>query len=304
MKPWRPENRALPDRVNTLVVRGPWSVARGYLIRRGTMGITKKNREPASDGLKTPICRRATTDNTRYATDPKTWLSVDFDRIDYREAWKLQGKLLRARKERRLENDIVLFLEHPPVFTLGRRGGRECILVSDAFLEKSGVEIIQVERGGNVTFHGPGQLVVYTIVDLHSARIKVVDFVAGLEEVMLRTAENWGISAERNSANRGIWVGRHKMGSIGIAVRRGISFHGLALNVHTDLTAFSWIQPCGLQDVSMTTMQQESAYKFTVQQVRAVLKKQFETVFGIKFVSKELNEFDSVFEDLTLTDGV
>ena len=236
------------------------------------------------------------TRNSKLASrNTKTWLSVDFDRIDYREAWRLQGKLLRARKERRLEYDIVLFLEHPPVFTLGRRGGRECILVSDAFLEKSGVEVIQVERGGNVTFHGPGQLVVYPIVDLHTARIKVVDFVAGLEEVMLRTAENWSISAERNSANRGIWVGRNKMGSIGIAVRRGISFHGLALNVQTDLTAFSWIQPCGLQDVSMTTMQQESAYKFTMQQVRAVLKKQFEAVFGIKFVSKELNEFNSVF---------
>ena len=227
----------------------------------------------------------------------KIWLSVDFDRIDYHDAWQLQSNLIIARKERILPNDIVLFLEHPAVFTLGRRGGRECMLVSDEFLEKAGVQVIQVERGGNITFHGPGQLVVYPIVDLQTARIKVVDFVNDLEEVMLRTAENWGITAERNAANRGIWVGPHKMGSIGIAVRRGISFHGLALNVHTDLTPFSWIQPCGLQNVAMTTMQQETAHKLSMPQVRAVLKTQFERVFGIKFVKREWVELSSMLNN-------
>ena len=235
--------------------------------------------------------------------DPKTWLSIDFDRIGYREAWELQGNLIIARKERRLQNDIVLFLEHPPVFTLGRRGGRECLLVSEGFLEKAGIQVIQVERGGNITFHGPGQLVVYPIVDLHAARIKVVDFVSGLEEVMLGTTANWGIAAERNPANRGIWVGSHKMGSIGIAVRRGISFHGLALNVHTDLTPFSWIQPCGLQNVAMTTMQQETTQKISIRQVRRVLKKQFETVFGIKFLKKERADLSPVIENLALSDS-
>jgi lipoate-protein ligase B len=171
------------------------------------------------------------------------------------------------------------------------------MLVSDEFLEKAGVQVIQVERGGNITFHGPGQLVVYPIVDLQAAGIKVVDFVTGLEEVMLRTAENWSIAAERNPANRGIWVGPHKMGSIGIAVRRGISFHGLALNVHTDLTPFSWIQPCGLQNVAMTTMQQETAHKLSLQKVRVVLKKQFETVFGINFAPKDLADLGSILKN-------
>jgi len=234
----------------------------------------------------------------------QTWLSIDFGRIDYQKARELQSNLIAARKARILQKDIVLFLEHPPVFTLGRRGGRECLLVSEKFLEKSGVQVIQVERGGNITFHGPGQLVVYPIVDLQTARIKVIDFVGGLEAVMLRTAAHWGIAAERNPANRGIWVGPHKMGSIGIAVRRGISFHGLALNVQTDLTPFSWIQPCGLKDVGMTTMQQETAQKLSMQQVRTVLKAQFEKVFGIKFVTKELNEFGPILDNLTLTDSV
>jgi lipoate-protein ligase B len=241
------------------------------------------------------------TRNTQHETrNARAWLSIDFGRIDYQEAWELQRNLIAARKERILQKDIVLFLEHPPVFTLGRRGGRECLLVSEEFLEKSGVQVIPVERGGNITFHGPGQLVVYPIVDLQTARIKVVDFVGSLEEVMLRTAAHWGIAAERNPANRGIWVGPHKMGSIGIAVRRGISFHGLALNVQTDLTPFSWIQPCGLKDVGMTTMQQETAQKLSMQQVRTVLKAQFEKVFDIEFAPISPADLDFIFENSTL----
>lgn len=233
------------------------------------------------------------------ATDTKTWLSIDFDSIDYHEAWQLQVDLIVARKERILQNNIVLFLEHPAVFTLGRRGGRECLLVSEQFLAAAGVRVIQAERGGNITFHGPGQLVVYPIVDLQASRIKVVDFVSGLEEVMLRTAGNWGVAAERNAANRGIWVGPAKMGSIGIAVRRGISFHGLALNINTDLTPFSWIQPCGLKGVGMTTMQQQTGYQLSMQEVREVLKKQFESVFGIKLLSRQRSDLDSILKNST-----
>jgi lipoate-protein ligase B len=224
----------------------------------------------------------------------ETWLCIDFDSIDYREAWQLQTELVAARKERILQSDIVLFLEHPPVFTLGRRGGRECLLVSEEFLEKSGIQVVQVERGGNITFHGPGQLVVYPIVDLQAARIKVIDFVSGLEEVMLRTAESWDVAAERNTANRGIWVGPNKMGSLGIAVRRGISFHGLALNINADLTPFSWIQPCGLKNVGMTTMQQQTGCQLSVPEVRAVLKKHFESVFGVKLINKERTDLGSI----------
>jgi len=260
--------------------------------------ITNKNiSNSANDDQSLSTARSSATDNKRQTTDPKSWLSIDFERIDYQEAWELQARLVIARKERILPSDIVLFLEHPAVFTLGRRGGRECLLVSEAFLDNAGVQVIQVERGGNITFHGPGQLVVYPVVDLQTAGIKVVDFVGGLEEVMLRTAAHWGIAAERNSANRGIWVGPCKMGSIGIAIRRGISFHGLALNVHTDLEPFSWIQPCGLKDVGITTMQRETAQKLSMQAVRTNLKKQFETVFGIKFVQREWEELSSLFNN-------
>ena len=167
--------------------------------------------------------------------------------IDYNKAWQLQSALVAAKVNRSIDRDIILFLEHPAVFTLGRRGGREYLLVGESFLVQSGIPVVQVERGGYITFHGPGQLVVYTIIDLETRRLGVTDFVAALEEIMLQTVRTWGLAAQRSSTNPGIWMGRRKMGSIGIALRKGISFHGLSLNVNVDLAPFSWIQPCGLE---------------------------------------------------------
>jgi lipoate-protein ligase B len=206
--------------------------------------------------------------------------------VDYDEAWKLQTDIVAARNNKVLDEDIILMLEHPPVFTLGRRGGAENIMVSESFLEKSGIAVAQVERGGNITYHGPGQLVVYPIVDLEAAKFSVVDFVDALEEVMLQTVGAWGIKAERNSVNRGVWVGHRKLGSIGIALRKGVSFHGLALNVNLDLTPFTWIQPCGLQGVQMTSMQQELSDEISMSDIRRVIKEKFQSIFGIQLVNQ------------------
>jgi lipoate-protein ligase B len=150
----------------------------------------------------------------------------------------LQLRLVEARIQGQMTQDILLLLEHPPVFTLGKRGGRENLLVSEDVLVQSGIPIVQIERGGNITFHGPGQLVVYPIVHLPSFGLGVVDMVERLEELMIRTCAAWDVSAGRNALNRGAWVGLKKIGSIGIAVRRGVSFHGLALNVNLDLKPF------------------------------------------------------------------
>jgi lipoate-protein ligase B len=212
---------------------------------------------------------------------PKPCFSVDLGMMEYNEAWKLQSDIVSARVNGIIDTDIILFLEHPIVFTLGRRGGLDHLLVSEEFLKTSGIPIVHVERGGNITFHGPGQLVVYPIINLKARGIGVVDFVAALEDVMLATVRTWGIAAERNLANRGIWVGNDKMGSIGLAVRKGISFHGLALNVNVDLTPFSWIQPCGLQGVCMTSMRQELGREMSMDDVCAAVKKQFESVLNL-----------------------
>ena len=212
---------------------------------------------------------------------PEICYAVDLGMMGYNEAWKLQSDIVSARANGIIDTDIILFLEHPAVFTLGRRGGLDHLLVSEEFLKTSGIPIVHVERGGNITFHGPGQLVAYPIVNLKARGIGVVDFVEALETVMLATVRTWGIAAERNPANRGIWVGNNKMGSIGLAIRKGISFHGLALNVNVDLTPFSWIQPCGLQGVCMTSMQQELGCESSMDDVCAAVKQQFESVLNL-----------------------
>jgi len=115
----------------------------------------------------------------------KRWFCVNLPATGYREAWNLQGQLVTARKDKIIDTNVVLLLEHPPVFTLGRRGGLNNLTVSADFLEKAGIPVIQVERGGDITFHGPGQLVMYPVIDLNVARLRVIDYVENLEEVMI-----------------------------------------------------------------------------------------------------------------------
>lgn len=227
---------------------------------------------------------------------PATWFCLDLDTIDYNEALELQHRLVAARKSAILGTDTLLILEHPPVFTLGRRGGRENLRVSDEFLNKSGVRVIQAERGGNITFHGPGQLVVYLIYDLEAARMGVNDYVEQLEEIMIRIANDRKIRAERNDTNRGIWVGSNKIGSIGIAIRKGISFHGLALNVNLSLDPFSWINPCGLQNIGMTSLQKESEQSVSMPEIRKAFKRHFGVVFGAKLKTVTFVEMQKLLQ--------
>jgi lipoate-protein ligase B len=234
------------------------------------------------------------TDNGRRTTDPCRWFCLELDRLDYTEALALQHRLVSARKTGALDRNVVMLLEHPPVYTLGRRGGRENLRVSEAFLERSGIRVIQVERGGNITYHGPGQLVAYPIFDLDAARLSVTDYVFNLETVMLRTARQWGVAADRNDANRGIWVGPNKMGSIGIAIHRGVTYHGLALNVNPSLEPFSWINPCGLQGVGVTSMQQEAARIVNMAEVRRAFKNGFQEVFGIALEAIALEDLETL----------
>lgn len=251
----------------------------------------------ANKDTETNIRVPSTTHNIQHTTDNKLCYSLDLGLIDYQEAWALQQKLVAARVENHLDHDIMLFLQHPAVFTLGHRGGLDNLLVSEAFLKDSGIPVIQVERGGVITYHGPGQLVTYPIMNLHTRRIGVKDFVAAMEEAMIQTAGNWNINAERNPINSGIWVGRRKMGSIGIALRKGVSFHGLALNVNLDLTPFSWIQPCGLQGVSMTSMRNELGRELPMNEVLEVLKNQLATSLGISFKKRRLSNLERQMTD-------
>jgi len=223
--------------------------------------------------------------NPTNPTNPKTpsdWLWVDLPQTAYRQAWHLQQRIVARKIDGLFRPNIFLALEHTPVFTLGRRGGRENLCVSETILERAGIEIVAVERGGNITFHGPGQLVVYPIVDLKKEGIGVADLVDALESAMIRTAAAAGVHAGRNAMNRGVWVGSNKIGSVGIAVRRGISFHGLALNVDLDLKPFSWINPCGLSNIGITSLQNEGAVGSDMAWTRRQMRRQFERIFNTR----------------------
>jgi len=220
----------------------------------------------------------------------KQWRFLDLGLMHYQEAWALQLRLVDARKDDVLKKDVVLFLEHPAVFTLGRRGGHANLKVTESFLSSRSIPLVHVERGGDITYHGPGQLVVYPVVHLRAMGLGVLPFVEGLEEVMIRTVGDWGIEAGRNALNRGAWVGMSKIGSIGIAVRRSVSFHGLALNVNTDLEPFTWVNPCGLQGVMITSMKELLDKAIPMEDVKAAAKKHMEEVFGVRLACSRLED--------------
>ena len=215
---------------------------------------------------------------------------LDLSLLEYRKAWDLQTRLLEARVDGLLDKDLILCLEHPPVFTLGRRGGLENLKVPQTFLDSRGIEVIHVERGGDITYHGPGQLILYPIVDLKNSGCKVVDFVQHLEEMMIRILSHWGLQGERNSLNRGVWIGRAKIGSIGIAVRRGVSFHGLALNVNTELEPFGWVNPCGLTGVMVTSIKKILGKEIPMDEVRRQARIHAEQVLGMQLIPIGLDE--------------
>jgi lipoate-protein ligase B len=220
-----------------------------------------------------------------FEPDAKCWW-VNLPETEYQVALDLQLTIVNAKIADRNFPDVILCIEHPRVFTLGRRGGKENLCVSREFLSDKGVSVVPTDRGGNITYHGPGQLVVYPIIDLHRRQFKVVEFVSGLEQAMIRTASHWGIDAGTDPANRGVWLNRNKLGSIGITVRRGISFHGLALNVNTDMEPFAWINPCGLDEVRMTSFEKHLDRPVPMVEARRLMGEAFAEIFRVKVKEK------------------
>jgi lipoate-protein ligase B len=201
------------------------------------------------------------------------WI-IDLGRQAYEEVWSLQKRLSEARQEERIP-DVLLLLEHDPVFTLGRQGNWENVLLSREDLQSRGMACVRTERGGDVTYHGPGQLVGYPIVRVPGEGLKVKALVQSFEEVLLHTLARFGVQGRRDPKNPGVWVGRAKIGSIGIAVRRGISFHGFSLNVDMDLTPFSWIHTCGHQGLSLTSLREQLGRDVSLQEAKPIVASVF-----------------------------
>jgi lipoate-protein ligase B len=203
---------------------------------------------------------------------------LDLGLMDYEKAWDLQHHLWSRRVEGELQ-DLLLFVEHPHVITLGRRGNREHLLASEEILKEKGVSIFHVERGGDITYHGPGQMVVYPILHLKDYGYRVVRYVGQLEEVIIRVLRDFGIEGKRDALNRGVWVNQDKIASIGVAIKRWISFHGLALNYGTDLSYFDLINPCGLEGVKVTSMEKVLGAKISQEDLFHRMTFHFEEVF-------------------------
>ena len=182
---------------------------------------------------------------------------VQLGRVDYTTALKLQQTLVDLRKAGQI-GDTLLLLEHPPVITLGRNAKRGNVLVSEEQASRAGVEICECDRGGDVTYHGPGQLVGYPIFDLRgfTPRIGAVDFVRKLEEVLIRTCADFGVATHHVRGMTGVWSLRNeaKIAAIGVHISRGVTSHGFALNVSTDLDHFKLIIPCGISDKPVTSL--------------------------------------------------
>lgn len=205
---------------------------------------------------------------------------IDLGLQPYAAVHALQVRLAEARHRGTLARDQFLCVEHPSVFTLGRHASRNHLGVDASFLAQRGIEVVSIERGGEITYHGPGQLVLYPIIRLKKRHLRVGEYVCLLEELMLRLAADCGVQAKRDPRNHGVWVGNNKLGSIGLAIRHGVAFHGLALNVALDLTPFSWINPCGLTGVGMTSLVREGADTCTMAAVKARLQHHLEMLFA------------------------
>lgn len=197
---------------------------------------------------------------------------LDLGTRDYKEVWHLQKELVLQRQAGRIPDTLVI-VEHPPIFTLGRAAHHS------NFREIGGVAAVAIERGGDITFHGPGQLVGYPLIDLRNRGRDVHRFLRDLEEVLIRTLRDFSLKAQRQPGLTGVWVGPRKIASIGIAVQRWVSYHGFALNVSVELRYFRMIRPCGLDGTVMTSMSELLGREVSVAEVKPSLLRHWHEIF-------------------------
>ena len=205
--------------------------------------------------------------------------------VTYENGMKLQQKLVELRQRDEIDDQLLL-LEHPPVITLGRSGDRGNLLASSQALEANGVRFYETTRGGDITYHGPGQIVGYPIVHLGEGHRDIRKYVTRLEEVLIRTVAEYGITAARLEGKRGIWVGSNKIAAIGVRIARWVTSHGWALNVSTNLDHFRLITPCGIRGMGVTSIERETGRRVPADEVRAVLSAKFAEVFERELVPR------------------
>lgn len=224
----------------------------------------------------------------------RTIFFQDLGIIEYKQAWDYQEKLLqenalfkRVHQPQKTINHL-LFCEHPPVYTLGKSGKEEHLLINEKTLQEKGIAFFHTNRGGDITFHGPEQIVGYPILDLEKFFTDIGRYLRSLEEVIILTLAEYGIEGDRSPGETGVWIDpslKHKARKIcamGVRCSRWITMHGFALNVNTDLDYFNYIIPCGINDKQVTSIEKELGIKVPMEEVKAKLKKNFEKVFEAK----------------------
>lgn len=204
--------------------------------------------------------------------------------IRYQEAWDLQKSLVRKIQEDGGE-DTLLLLEHPHVFTIGKNGAASNLLIGKQLLDKVGAEVFHVDRGGDITYHGPGQLVGYSIINLAHYKRDLRWYIDRIEEVLIRTIAHYGIACGRVAGLTGVWVGNEKIAAIGARVSKWVTSHGFALNLNTNLEYFKLIVPCGLQDKGVTSISKLIGKPVEMDEVKAVAARHFGEVFHCRIIS-------------------
>lgn len=238
----------------------------------------------------------------------------DLGLMDYQAAWDYQEELLQANVKIKslaynaipgntgqdnmgaLEADTthhLLFVEHPPVYTLGKSGQIENVLISEEIRSAKGIGFFRTNRGGDITFHGPGQIVGYPILDLEKFYTDIGKYLRNIEEVIILTLAEYGLKGDRSAGETGVWLDpavkgkERKICAIGVRSSRWITMHGFALNVNTNLDYFNYIVPCGISDKQVTSLEKELGYQLDMAEVKGKVKKNFEKTFGVQFREKD-----------------
>lgn len=218
---------------------------------------------------------------------------VDLGLVGYAEALELQHRLV-ARQKAGAGDDVLLLLQHPAVLTLGRRADESNVLASREELAREGIELFKVERGGDVTYHGPGQLVGYPILDLRHFQKDVSWFVAALADVLVRTLAEYGVRGEYHHAQPGVWVGEEKIVAIGMRIESWITYHGFAFNVDPNMRHWQLIVPCGIADKGVTSLSALLGRPVPVSEVAPKVARHFGEVFGVEMCERKSDEFVEV----------
>lgn len=222
------------------------------------------------------------------------WI-CDWGHTSYLESFNIQKKLRVLKIEKKIPN-VFIFTDHPPVFTLGKRPCNEDFLSTKEKIESEGIEIFQSNRGGKITYHGPGQIVGYFIFDIRSLKKSIPSFVNQIEEIIILTLAELGLKVQRDSEHPGVWVQNKKIAALGLHFDRGVSMHGFSLNVNPDLLHYRHIVPCGIQGREVTSLHEEGC-RIEIEKLKKLLIKNTKNIFKGVYSSKKLKEMEAKFFD-------